>query len=402
MSRAAAPRVEPSDSDRPSPEALLERYGFVDPWSTRKRGRLRVLLGAAPGVGKTYAMLREGHRLRDAGRDVVVGYVEPHGRAETAEQIGDLETIPRRRLGYRGVTLEEMDIDAILARKPRIALIDELAHANIPGSTRAKRYEDVEDLRDAGIDVITTMNVQHLESQRDVVAGITGIAMRETVPDRVLDDADVQVIDLPTDALLDRLAEGKIFPPQRARQAAEHFFQPGNLMALRELALRHTAAGVDDLLEQFMRETRPEAIKAGAERVLVLLDDDPDGSALRGAWRLAGALRCDLIGATIHAARDGDASPDERRHVERNARLAEDLGATVVAANGQDSAHALAEAAREQRATMVVLARQPTSRWRFPWQRSLADRLLDILPGVDLYLVERGDQAAPPRRAGER
>ena len=211
-------------------------------------------------MGKTYAMLNEGRRLKADGYDVVAGFVESHGRAETEAQIGDLEVVPRLRIPYRGVIVEEMDTEAILARKPQIVLVDELAHTNAPGSPRAKRFEDVEVLRDAGIDVITTVNIQHLEGLQDVVAGITGVEVRETLPDRVLEDADVQLVDLPTEALIERLRQGKVYPPQRAQQALQHFFRPGNLTALREMALRRTAEGVEDALTDYMHEHRIDDI----------------------------------------------------------------------------------------------------------------------------------------------
>jgi two-component system, OmpR family, sensor histidine kinase KdpD len=393
MTRADQRGPDLTEPTRPTADALLDRYGFVDRWSTRKRGWLRVLLGAAPGVGKTYAMLREGRRLQEAGRDVVVGHVETHGRLETADQIRELEVIPRRRVSYQGVIVEEMDVDAILVRKPQIALVDELAHGNAPGSPRAKRWQDVDVLRDAGIDVITTMNVQHLESLRDVIAGFTGVDVRETVPDRVLDDAEVQLIDLPTEALIDRLVEGKVYPPQRTQQALAHYFRAGNLTALRELALRHTAAGVDNQLEQYMREAPPHAIRSAADRVLVLLDGDPAGSALRAAWRLAEALRCDLVGVTVRAdERDARMSESERQRLARNVQLAEDLGATVIYVGGDDLARALAEAARMERATVVALGYRAATGWTTRWRKTLPDRLRELLDGVDLYLVERRDR----------
>ena len=227
-----------TETKRPTPEQLLERYGYAIRSGEKRRGRLRVYLGAAPGVGKTYAMLLEGRRLRSEGRDVVVGFVETHGRDETEAQIDGLEVIPRRTIEYRGVAVEEMDTDATIRRKPEIALVDELAHTNVPGSRHAKRYEDIEAIRDAGIDVISTVNIQHLESLNDVVESITGVEVRETIPDKILDGAtEVQLIDLPVTGLIERLEQGKIYPRARAQQALENFFREGNLAALRELAL---------------------------------------------------------------------------------------------------------------------------------------------------------------------
>ncbi|HEU0114841.1 MAG TPA: universal stress protein, partial [Thermomicrobiales bacterium] len=320
----------------------------------------------------------------------VAGFIETHGRAETAGQIGDLEVIPRRRVSYQGVAVEEMDVDAILARKPQIALVDELAHTNAPGSPRAKRYEDVEVLRDAGIDVIATMNVQHLESLRDVIVGITGVEVRETVPDRILDDAEVQLIDLPTEALIDRLAEGKVYPPQRAQQALAHYFRAGNLTALRELALRHTAAGVDEQLEQYMRDHTIEAPWPATERMIVVLDADPSAAmVLRSAWRLASAMHGELLAVAVLPPGGWAALPSAERHdLERNLRLAEDLGATTKVIEGEVVASTLAQVVRAEHATTVVLAHTPQQGWRRFFRESLPDQLLRLLEGVDLHLVE--------------
>ena len=394
--------MPPGPDERPDPDALLERYGFVDRWSNPKRGRMRVYLGAAPGVGKTYAMLREGHRLHEQGLDVAVGFVETHGRAETAAQVCDLEVVPRQRIAYRGVTVEEMDTEAVIALHPNVALVDELAHSNPPGSARERRWQDVDAIRDAGIDVLTTLNVQHLESLHDVVAGITGVEVRETVPDRVLDGAQVQLVDLPVEHLLDRLAEGKVYPSQRARLAREHFFRPGNLTALRELALRRTAAGVDDQLDQFMRESTGAEVWQATERVLALLEDDvAPAQVLRSAWRLAGALRAELVAALVQPGGPTPAGGDPAR----DRRLAEDLGAVVVdlpvrSAAAADLAEAAAELARRHRATVVVAAyRPPAGRWPVG-RRALADELFALLDGVDVYLVEPrgGDDRDTGRR----
>ena len=354
------------------------------------RGSLRVFLGAAPGVGKTYAMLNEGHRLRAEGHDVVVGFVETHGRKETEAQIADLEVIPRASIPYRGVTIEEMDTDAILARKPEVVLVDELAHTNPPGSLRTKRYEDVQVLREAGIDVITTLNVQHLDSLQDVIAGITGIEVRETLPDRVLDDADVQLVDLPSDALIERLRQGKVYPPSRAQQALQHFFRPGNLTALREMALRHTAAGVEDALTGYMHENRIEQIWPAAERVMVLVDGDAAaGVVLRSAWRLASALRGELVAGVLTPPGGLDSLPaSERQGLERNMLLAEDLGARVRLIEALNLAPAIADAVRDEHATLVVMRHIRKTGWRRMFGASLIDDLLDLLDNVDLHIVE--------------
>lgn len=377
---------------RPDPDELLVRYGF-DPYRDGKRqgrGRLRVFLGAAPGVGKTFAMLNEGKRLNAEGQDVVAGFIETHGRPETEAQIGDLEVIPRQRVPYRGVTIEEMDTDAILARKPEIVLIDELAHTNPPGSARTKRYEDVDIIRDAGIDVITTLNIQHLDSLQDVVAGITGVEVRETIPDRVLDDADIQLVDLPSETLIERLHQGKVYPPQRAQQALQHFFRPGNLTALREMALRHLAAGVEEDLTDYMHEHRIDEIWPAAERVLVIVDGDAGaGTVLRNAWRLASALHGELV-AAVTTPPEGIASlPYEaRRGLEKNILLAEDLGARVRIIETSEVASAIADVVRDEHATLVVMRHVRQSGLRRLAGPSLVDQLMDRLDNVDIHLVE--------------
>jgi two-component system sensor histidine kinase KdpD len=376
---------------RPTPEQLLERYGLAMHGQPDARGRLRVFLGAAPGVGKTFAMLREGHRLKREGRDVVVGFLETHGRAETAAQLGDLEVIPRRQLSYRGVVVEEMDTEAILLRKPEIALVDELAHTNVPGSPREKRWHDVEFLRDAGIEIISTVNVQHLESLNDVVESITGVAVRETLPDRVLDGAtDVQLVDLPVPALMERLEQGKVYPPQRARQALEHFFREGNLTALRELALRRTAAGVDESLVRYMREHEIPGVWPASERVLVLVDDSlAGGTILRNAWRLSSAWRGELLAVAVVPPGGLSQLPEQRRAAyQRNLSLAEDLGATVQVVEGSDPVTALANLCRTENVNVVVLGHEPRRGWRARLGRSFIDRIFEHLTNVDLYLVE--------------
>lgn len=386
MARNAVPT-----DDRPSPEQLIERYRLRDDAGEPERGRLQVLLGAAPGVGKTYAMLREGLRLRAEGRDVVIGLLETHGRPETAIQAGDLEVVPRRVATYRGVAVEEMDTDAILARRPEVVLIDELAHTNAPGSPRARRWEDVEVVRDAGIDVLTTLNVQHLEGLRDVVFGITAVAVRETVPDAILDDADVQLIDLPSEALIERLEQGKVYPPERARQALANFFKPASLTALRELALRRTAAGVDERLEEYLRGYAPDEPWQVTERVLVLVDGEPDaGTIIRNAWRVASGLRGMLTAVAVLPEGGVDAVPEpDRTRLLAALGLADDLGADVLRVESDRVADALVGVARETQATIVVIPYQRPEGW-FAWKRSaLVDELFTRLDGVDIHLVAR-------------
>lgn len=333
-------------------------------------------------------MLQEGRRLRAEGRDIVVGFVETHDRPETAAQIGDLEVVPRTLVPYRGVTIAEMDTAAILARRPEIVLIDELAHTNPPGSPREKRCEDVEVLRNAGIDVLSTLNVQHLESLHDVVAGITGVDVRETIPDRALDDAEVQLVDLPPAALIERLRQGKIYPPRRAQQALTHFFRLGNLTALRELALRHTAAGVEEDLSDYMHEHRIEEVWPATERVLVLIDgEDASGIVLRNAWRLASALRGEMLALVITPGDGFGATSGESLTVSKNIELAEDLGARVRMLPAQEPVRAIVAAVREERATLLVMRHLPHAGWRRWGRRPLVDELFERLDNVDIYLV---------------
>jgi two-component system, OmpR family, sensor histidine kinase KdpD len=374
---------------RPTAEDLLARYHLTDE-EPRTRGRLRVFLGAAPGVGKTYAMLNEARRLQAEGRDVVAGFIEAHGRPETAAQIGALEVIPRLRVPYRGVIVEELDTDAVLARKPDIVLVDELAHTNAPGSRRAKRYEDVELLRDAGIDVITTLNVQHLDSLQDVVAGITGVEVRETVPDRVLDDAEVQLIDLPVEGLIERLHQGKVYPSQRAQQALQHFFRPGNLTALREMALRRTAAGVEDALTDYMHEHRIDEIWPAAERVLVLVDADPGASnVLRNGWRLGSALRGEVVALAVTPPGGLAMLPaSERTAIEEGLRLAEDLGMRTRVIEAAAMVMGIAAAVREEHATLIVMRHVPKRGLLRLARGSLVEELFALLDNVDIHLVE--------------
>src|SRR5437588_3633382 len=319
------PDTRPREEGRPDPEELLRRYGLSDSDLTaasppvtpagseqaaqgtgagrypHRRGRLRVYLASAAGAGKTYAMLNEGHRRESRGTDVVVGYVETHKRPLTEAQIGDLEILPRKEVTYRGVTLEEMDTEAIIARHPKVALIDELAHTNVPGSKHTKRYQDVEEILDAGIDVVTTLNIQHLESLNDLVASITGVRVRETLPDWILDQADeVELIDISPHALRQRMKHGNIYPLDRIDTALNNFFREGNLTALRELALRRTAEKTEEQLEQFMTGHRIAQARSASERVLVGFDARPHTrEVIRTAWRLAHGLHADLIAVFI-------------------------------------------------------------------------------------------------------
>ncbi|MGU3417436.1 ATP-binding protein [Methylobacterium sp. D54C] len=351
------------DPTRPSPDALLEAARREE----RTRGRLKVFLGAAPGVGKTYEMLTVGRARLKAGLDVVVGVVETHGRAETEALLDGFETIPRRSVPYHGTVLQEMDLDALLARRPALALVDELAHTNAPGSRHPKRYQDVEELLDAGIDVLTTLNIQHVESLNDVVASITRIRVRETVPDGVLDRADdIEVVDLNPDDLIQRLKDGKVYVPTHAERALKHYFSRGNLTALRELALRRTADRVDDELLGHMRANAIAGPWAAGERVLVCVNEDPRSAGLvRHAKRLADRLHAPWTALSIEGARAAALSEAERDRIAEALRLADRLGGDAVTLpGGRRIADDVLDYARSANVNHIVVGKANRS-WLF-------------------------------------
>ena len=308
-------RLEPDR--RPSPDALLRQA------DQESRGRLKVFLGAAPGVGKTYEMLETAQAKRREGLDLVVGVVETHGRKETEALLEGLEIVPRRRVEYKGHSLEEMDLDAILKRQPQLVLVDELAHTNAPGSRHPKRYMDVEELLGAGIDVYATLNIQHVESLNDVVARITRIRVRETVPNSIIDRADeIELVDLTPDDLIQRLNEGKVYVPRQAERAVRHYFQPGNLTALRELALRCTAQRVDAQMVDYMRAHAIAGPWAAGERVLVGVNQDPNCAAVvRYGRRLADRLRAPWAAIHIETSRTQRLTSEERDRIADCLRL---------------------------------------------------------------------------------
>jgi two-component system sensor histidine kinase KdpD len=396
--------------ERPSPDELLDRYQLRDEAPAQgsnvgsetsrrvARGRLRIYVGMAAGVGKTFAMLNEGRRRASRGADVVVGYVETHKRPLTEAQLGDLEVIPRKKITYRGITLEEMDVDAILARHPQVALVDELAHTNAPGSRNAKRYQDVEELLAAGVTVITTLNIQHLEGLNDLVEAITGVRQRETLPDRVLDEADeVELVDISPEALRSRLQHGNVYPPDRAERALANYFSQGNLTALRELALRRIAEKTEAQLELLMDE-QPGHAKGAArttpvELVMVAFHRQPNARWLiRSGWRLARGLKAQLLAVAVVP--PGNLSTcDQDTELTEARRLAEDLGAEVLCIEGADVASALASLAAERHATQIVLGQPAPRRW---WQEllrpSVAQRLLRAPLSADIHIARLRDE----------
>src|SRR5262245_26656812 len=317
---------------RPTADEMLARVRAETPSA---RGRLRVYLGMAPGVGKTYRMLEEGHRRVARGTDLVVGYVEPHGRPRTVELLDGLELVPRRRIEYRGIVVEEMDPDAVIARAPTVALIDELAHTNVPGSLRAKRWEDVEVIRDAGIHVVSTLNVQHLEGSADAVATITGAPVHERIPEDVLLGADeIELVDMSPHALRQRMKHGNIYPPERSQVALERFFTEANLTALRELALRLVARRVEGQLEDTAAGVQLPLV---TDRVVVLIDGSPASvRAIRRAAKLASALHGALIGVVVTTPTSDQQPYDRVRDLQETIDDAVDLGADIVRVDAPD------------------------------------------------------------------
>ena len=370
------------------------------------RGRLKVYLGYGAGVGKTYQMLLEGHRLKDEGIDVVVGLVETHGRAETAKLIEGLDVVPRRRQEYRGVVLEEMDLSAVLARKPQVALIDELAHTNVPGSRNPKRYQDVQDILAEGIHVITTLNIQHLESLYDMVEKATHVRIRERIPDTVLGEADQLVnVDLTTEDLRKRLLEGKVYPPERIQTALENFFKAANLEKLRELTLRELASQID----QRRRETPEEEATAAPDQIMVCLSSRGPNSemVLRYASRLAGKLNRNWYAVYVQTPSEEPTVIDAhtQRILSGTLTLAKQLGAMVFTYKGEDIADTILRFAREYRVgTIVVGSPSPLPAWkRWMGERSTVDRLIHDARGMTVVVLDtRGEETAHPRPTPER
>jgi two-component system, OmpR family, sensor histidine kinase KdpD len=378
---------------RPDPDALLT---LAD---QDRRGKLTVFLGAAPGVGKTYAMLTRARRLQEDGVDIVVGLVETHGRSETADLLQGLTILPRHPVEYRGRILEEFDLDAALARKPSILIVDELAHSNPEDARHPKRYQDIEELIEAGIDVWTALNIQHLESLSDLVTQITGVTIRERVPDTVLNKADeVLLVDLPPAELVERLRVGKVYLPESATRAVDRFFRIGNLTALRELALRRTADRVDDQMIDYLRQNAIEGPWASGERLIVCVGPDPlSEKVVRTASRLASGLNASWIVAHVEMVdRDAGQGEDQQR-LERTLQLAEQLGADLRRVTGSDFTDELMKLVRREHATQIVIG---TSRKR-PWysfsRRSLPEALAKRSPGVAIHLVPPDPSDAPRR-----
>lgn len=367
---------------RPDPDALLQAIKKEE--EKAAKAKLKVFFGMCAGVGKTYDMLKSAHEAKSKGIDVVIGYVETHKRPETQALLEGLGIIPRKKLEYKETTLEEMDLDAILARKPKLVLVDELAHTNAPGSRHTKRYQDVMELLDNGIDVYTTVNVQHLESRADTVAQITGSIIRETVPDSVFDQADeVEVIDIPPEELLKRLAEGKVYTPERSQQAIQNFFRKGNLTALREMALRLTAERVDHQLRDYMQSQRIAGPWKSGQRLLVAISPSPSSvSLIRWARRMAYTMNASWVVVYVESSKP--LSDTAKAQLIGNLKLAGELGAETITTADQDFAQALVRVARQQNATQILVGK---TRRHFSFVSTSLDRLIELSGDLDVYVV---------------
>jgi two-component system sensor histidine kinase KdpD len=392
------------EQHRPDPDALLAQVEAAE--ARRARARLKIFFGYAAGVGKTYTMLEAARREKAEGADLVVGIVETHGRAETAALLEGLEVVPRRAVAHRGTTLEELDLDAVLARRPAVVLVDELAHSNAPGGRHPKRWQDVMELLEAGVEVHTTLNVQHVESLNDVVAQISWVRVRETVPDAVLERADeIELVDLTPEELLERLREGKVYVPGQAARAVERFFRRGNLLALRELALRRTAEQVDAEVRAYRREQGITATWPAAERIMVCVGPSPSSARLiRAARRMAAGLRAPWVAVTAEGPGAYPLTPGARERLQGHLRLAESLGAEVVRLTGKRISTAVLRYAREHNVTRIVLGKPTHRRWRdlLRVRGSLVDEVVRGSGEIEVHFVSTVDPDAPRPEARAR
>ena len=372
-----------ADNDnRPDPDALLSALKSQE--EKAAKAKLKIFFGMCAGVGKTYEMLKAAHEAKSKEIDVAVGIVETHRRPETDALVQGLPIIPRKKVEYKGAVLEEMDLDAILARKPKLVLVDELAHTNAPGSRHKKRYQDVQELLENGIDVYSTLNVQHLESRADTVAQISGATVRETVPDSIFERADeVEIIDLPPDELLKRLSEGKVYSAERSRQAILNFFTKGNLTALREMSLRLTAERVDHQLRDYMRTQRITGPWKSGQRLLIGITASPNSiSLIRWARRMSYTMNASWIAVYVETSKP---LPDSsREQLGKNFKLARELGAEVVTTADENVAHALVRVAHEQNATQILVGK---SERPFSFRKHLLTELIEKSGGLDVYVV---------------
>jgi two-component system sensor histidine kinase KdpD len=386
---------------RPDPDALLARVRREE--AQQRRGRLKIFFGAAPGVGKSYAMLEAARKQKADGADLVIGYVELHGRPETETLLQGLEILPPQKLEHRGITLTEFDLDAALKRKPQIVVVDELAHSNHPGARHPKRWMDVVELLDAGVDVYTTVNVQHVESLNDIVAQITGVTVQETVPDRVFDSADeVELVDLPPDDLLQRLREGKVYAPDKSKHALTRFFRKGNLIALRQLALRATADRVDAAMRAYREDHAISDTWAAAERVLVCVGPDPlSERVVRAARRLATALHADWHAIYVETPALTRLPRAARDRVLETLKLAESLGAEPANLAGESVAREVLAFARQHNVSKIIVGKPSRTRWQDRFRQSLVDEIVRGSGHIDVYVITGeadAESASQPRR----
>lgn len=379
---------------RPDPDQLLQRARAEE--ERKREGQLKIFFGAAPGVGKTYAMLEAARQKLSEGVDIVVGLAETHNRQETEVLLKGLEILPRRNVEYRGTVLKEFDIDAVLRRKPAVILVDELAHTNAPGSRHKKRWQDIYELLGAGIAVYTTMNVQHLESLNDVVAQITGITVRETVPDFLLDRADeIELIDLPPDDLLQRMKDGKVYMAEQAAAAIKNFFRKGNLIALRELALRRTADRVDEQMQVYRQDKGITNIWPAGERIMVCIGANPRSIRLiHAARRLAAVLRTEWIAVYVEAPSKVRPSEQDLRQLTDHMRLAESLGAETVTLSGQRMSDEILTYARSRNVSKIIIGKPTHPRWKDKLFGSPLDEIVRGSGDIDVYVIS-GDVSEP-------
>ena len=378
--------MRPEDqSKRPTPDELLARLQREE--HAVGRGRMKLFLGFAAGVGKTYEMLQEANRRHsERGQDVVIGYVETHKRPDTEAQLGDLEIVPRLAIEYKGATFAEMDTEAVIARRPKWAVVDELAHTNIPGSPHEKRYEDVMQILAAGINVLSAMNVQHLESLNDTVMQITGVKVRETVPDWVLGQADeIVTIDITPRSLIHRLERGDVYPPEKVPQALANFFTEGNLSALREIALREVAGEVDRSVQTYRADNDVSEPWQTQERVMVCISPDkPSDRLLRRGWRVSRRLQADLVAVYVAC---GPLTREQQQVLDADFALASRLSIRIEQVSGRDVAQSLADFARKTQVTQIVIGHSGRTAWQEALQGSLINRLVRLVRGIDVLIV---------------
>jgi two-component system sensor histidine kinase KdpD len=380
---------------RPDPDDLLKHLQA----EKQTRGKLKIFLGYAAGVGKTFAMLEAAHQRKQQGVDVVIGYVETHGRADTDAMVNGLELLPRRQVEYHDIQLTELNTDAVIQRHPGLVLVDEFAHTNAPGSRHPKRYLDVDDILDAGINVYTTLNVQHLESLNDVVAQVTGVVVRETVPDRVLDDAsEIEVIDLPPDELLTRLQEGKVYVPDQAKRAIQKFFRKGNLSALREMSLRRAAERVDNQMRIYMRTRAIQGPWAATERLLVCVSPSPLSEKLvRTTRRLSDELNAEWFAVHVNLTSKPELNPKNLERIGKTLQLAEELGARTRSLSGHSIPEVILAYAKKHNVTKIVVGKPIRPRWKELFKGSVVDQIIYASGDIDVYVINDQPDNKPSR-----